>query len=165
MSEPRRPLSLTITAVGIFLLAMWNFWRAWMVAQQRALLQELEATLDPRMRLALALLWGIVFLSLAVGLWRRQRAVRKALPAALLCYGVMHLILLFLFAPAPAARLSWPLQVLALLLATGWTTWVCLRKAHHDVWRPTGRPSDLNFTLSPFTFKVVQRGYDGESKD
>jgi hypothetical protein len=77
----------------------------------------------------------------------------------------LHLILLFLFAPAPAAHLSWPLQVLALLLATGWTAWVCLRKAHRDVWRATGRPTDLNFALSPFTFKVVQRGYDGESKD
>ena len=165
MSEPRRPLSLTITAVGIFLLAMWNLWRAWIVAQQRTMLQQLGATLDPDVRLALAVVWAAVFLLLALGLWRRRLTVRLVLPFAVLFYGALHLLLLFLYTPAPAARQEWPVQVLVTFAATGWTGWVCLRTAHRDVWLPTERRTDLNFTLSPFTFKVVQRGYDGESKD
>lgn len=165
MSEPRRPFSLTITAVGIFLLAMWNLWRASIIAQQQAMLQELEATLDPRVRLALAIVWAVVFFLLALALWRRKSAVRVVLPLTLAVYGVMHLALLFLTAPAPAARQGWLHPFLGLVLAIGWTVWVCLRPAHRDVWSTSVQRTSTMFALSPFTVKAVQRGYDGESED
>lgn len=165
MSEPRRPFSLTITTVGIFLLAMWNVWRATIVAQQQGMLQELDPTLDPRVRIVLAAIWALVFFLLALALWQRRAAVRIVMPMALGLYGAAHLTLLFLAAPAPAARQGWLLQFVGLVLATGWTVWVCLRPAHRDVWLAPVQQASTTFTLSPFTVKAVQRGYDGESED
>lgn len=129
MSAPRRPLSLTITILGIFLLAVWNLWRAWIVAQQSALLMEIGVTLDPRLRLALALAWALIFLLLTVGLWQQREVARILLPATVLLYGGYHLFLL-LFTPAPAARQGWALQLLVLTAAGGWSLWVSLRTAH-----------------------------------
>lgn len=129
MSAPRRPLSLTITFLGIFLLAVWNLWRAWIVAQQSALLVEIGVTLDPRLRLVLALVWGLIFLWLAVALWQRRKVARILLPATVLLYGGYHLLLL-LFTPAPAARQGWALQLLFLIAAAGWSLWVSRRRVN-----------------------------------
>lgn len=138
MSVPRRPLSLTLTALGIFLLAMWNVWRALIIARQSPLLQQLGVTLDPYTRLALAGFWAVVFLLLALGLWQRRRVVRYLLPPAVFFYGILHLALWQFFASAPAARQGWFMQLALLIVATAWTTWVCLRQAHGDVWLHTG---------------------------
>lgn len=165
MSAPRRPLSLTITALGIFLLAMWNLWRAWIVAQQGPLLEQIGVTLDPRARLLMSLVWALVFLLMGLALWRRLAVVRVLLPVAVFFYGVYHLLLLFLFAPAPAARQGWPMQLLLLVAATAWITWICWRPAHHDLWQQGDQDAAGRYPLSPLTFKVVQRGNDGESKD
>ena len=165
MSVPLRPLSLTITAVGIFLLAMWNLWRAWLVAQQSALLLQLGVTLDPRVRLVMAIVWGLAFLALALGLWQRRAVVRTLLPLTVLLYGCYHLLLLLFFAPSPAARQGWVMQLALLLAATGWTAWVCLRAAHRGVWTRKDHNSRGRYPFSPLTFKVVQREHDGESKD
>lgn len=134
MSVPRRPLSLTITAVGIFLLAMWNVWRALIIARQSALLQPLGVTLDPHLRLALAGLWAVVFLLLALGLWQRRWIVRYLLPGAVFLYGIIHLGMWLFFTLTPVARQGWFAQLILLIVATAWTTWVCLRQAHRGVW-------------------------------
>lgn len=138
MSVPRRPLSLTITILGIFLLAMWNVWRALIIARQSALLQQLGVTLDPHARLAFAGFWAVVFLLLALGLWQQRRIVRHLLPPAVFLYGVVHLALWQLFAPSGAARQGWIFQLIVLIAATAWTAWVCLRQGHSDIWSRTG---------------------------
>lgn len=164
MSLPHRPLSLTITALGIFLLAMWNLWRAWIIAQQSRLLEQIGVTLDPHVRLTLAVVWALAFLLLAGGLWRRRAVVRIFLPLAVLLYGGCQLLLL-LFAPAPAARQGWVLQLLVYLAAGAWTAWLCLRPAHRDWWRDEKQNARGHFLPAPFTLKVVQRGQNGKSKD
>lgn len=132
MSAPHRPLSLTITILGIFSLAAWNLWRVWIVAQQSALLVQLGVTLDPRLRLAMAIVWALVFLLLAAGLWQRRAAARIFLPIVVLLYGSYHLLLL-LFTPAPAARQGWILQLLFWLTAGAWTVWVSRRSKTRNV--------------------------------
>lgn len=141
MSVPRRPLSLTLTAVGIFLLALWNVWRVSVIARESTYLQQLGVTLDPHVRLALAGFWATVFLLLALGLWQRRWTVRYLLPLAVFLYGVTHLALWQLFASAATARQGWFLQLIISIAATTWTAWVCLRQAHREVWMHTGSNS------------------------
>ncbi len=175
MSVPRRPFSLTITALGIFLLAMWNLWRVWILLQQLVLLQELGATLDPRVRLVMSGIWAGAFVLLAVGLWRRRLIVRRLLPLTLSLYAGYQLAVLLIFAPAPAARQGWVAQLLFFTGAIVWAAWVCLRAAHRDYWLETGGQPPESYPLSPFTLletrglvkrrPVVDRGHNGESKD
>ena len=129
MSVPRRPLSLKITALGIFLLAIWNLWRAKVVAQQNALLQQLGATLDPRLRLVMAVVWAVAFLLLAFGLWQRRPVVRVLLPVTIFLYGSYHLLIILFFVPSPAARQGWLAHLLVFAGATAWTFWVGLKAA------------------------------------
>lgn len=126
MSAPRRPLSLIITIAGILLLAIWNLWRAAIIVRQRPLLEEIGPTLPSEIRLAMAIVWSILFVVLAVALWRRNPTLRIFLPLSVLIYGGYHLFMT-IFMPAPAARQTWPLQLVALLAAIAWTGWVAGR--------------------------------------
>jgi len=65
---------------------------------------EFGANADPRLCAAVSLVWAIVFLGLAVALWRRRPLTRFVVPVATLLYGLNRLV-----APgpcAPAARLQ-----------------------------------------------------------
>lgn len=170
MSAPRRPLSLLITIVAIFLLAIWNLWRAAIILRQRPLIEEIGPTLPPEIRLVMAIVWSILFVVLAVALWRRKPTMRIFLPLSVLIYGGYHLFMT-IFMPAPAARETWPLQVIALVAAVVWTGWVGKRMstAVRTPQRVTDEHDNAHEHLmpyeSPFAFKVVQRGKHGKSKN
>lgn len=139
MRRSGHPRTVTITALGVFLLGMWNVWRAVEVSSRLRLLLELDSTLDPRIRLGMAVMWATLFVVLTVLLWRRRPIVRRLLPISLLLYALYRLALLAFFVPAPAARRGWPTTAALHAAAVGWTLWVLYRPANEYVWtRPGG---------------------------
>lgn len=162
MNRPR-PFFVTITTAGVFLLGMWNAWRALILLQESNLLMQLDVTLNPFVRSTMALIWSFLFMSLAFALWRRRAIVRRVLPLSLLLYAVYHMLLLAFFIHAPAARQGWQASAALYAAAIVWTTWVVRRPAYDSYWRQAKNQSMITYPLSPFT--PIQRGDDGESKN
>lgn len=163
MSTPRRPFFVTVTACGVFLLGMWNAWRALALVRQRRLLIQLDPTLHPDARLVMAVIWTATFVTVAAALWQRRPIVRLALPVSLFLYALYHLLLSLFFVRAPAARLGWQADALLYAAAVAWAVWVAYRPAHGNCWRPTAGKPMTSYPLSLFT--RIQRGNDGQSKD
>ena len=115
-------------------------WRALVLFRSAGLLLALGVSLDPRVRLAMALIWTLLFIGLALGLlWRRPLA-RWLLPLSLLLYAVYNLAVLALFVRSPAARAGWPLDLVLYGLALAWTGWALHRPAVAEYWQaPAGR--------------------------
>lgn len=120
---------------------MWNVWRAVEVKGRLRLLLELDSTLDPRIRLGMAVMWAGLFMALAVLLWQRRAVVRRLLPISLLLYALYRLPLLAFFVPAPAARRGWPATAVLYAVALSWTVWALHRPANAHVWK-TAREAD-----------------------
>lgn len=111
----RRPRRVTILAGGVFTLGLVNGWRAGSLAAQYPWLSSLPITLDPRLRFMMAALWALVFLAVAVALWRGRTRGRTAVPLALTVYALYRWLLLAFYVVSPVARARWP----ALLAAHG----------------------------------------------
>lgn len=134
MVKSRRPHSVTILALGGFLLGLWNLWRAVTLVRQVALLLELGSHLDPRVRLTLSLFWALWFILLAGLVWTRRPVVQWLFPLSFLLYSVYHLALLAFFMPAAAARQGWPATAVLFLSVLLWSTWVVRRPAYAQYW-------------------------------
>ena len=135
MRRPGHPRTVTITALGVFLLGMWNVWRAVELSSHLRLFLTLDPTLDPRIRLGLAVIWAVVFVVLAALLWLRRPAVRQVLPISLVLYALYRLSLLAFLMPAPAARRGWPATAALYAAALMWTLWALYRPANDQHWK------------------------------
>lgn len=127
--RPMRPRSVTITLWGVFLLGAWNAARAVTLARKSDLLLELDLVPDPRIRMAAALIWAVLFIVLAVMLRQKRKFVRRATPLSLILYTLMELALLFFFVQAPAAKRSWLPNALFYAGAVLFTYWALNRSA------------------------------------
>ncbi|MDX1664677.1 MAG: hypothetical protein R3272_12865 [Candidatus Promineifilaceae bacterium] len=135
MARSDRPRSVTITLVAVFLLGVWNVWRALVLFRSGDLLLALGVSLDPRARLMMALVWALVFIAVALGLLWRRALARWLLPLSLLLYALYNMAVLALFARSPGARAGWPFDLLLYGLALAWTGWALHRPAVTDYWR------------------------------
>ncbi len=128
-------MSVTIIALGGFLLGGWNLWRALLLWRRRSLLTALEVSLDPAWRALLALVWAALFLLAAVALWQGRGQWRWLLPAGLALYALYQTCLLFIFARSPLARQGWGASLFAYVLALLAATWALYRPALRPYWR------------------------------
>jgi len=81
-----RPLSVTLVALGVFLLGIVNGWRAIVIFRQRGLLLDLGATLDPALIAAAAVVWSLLLIGAAMTIYRRWPASRWITPILLALY-------------------------------------------------------------------------------
>ena len=133
---PKRPLTVTLTLWGVFLLGVWNVGRSIAWGRQSHILLALGATPDPRLQLIIAVVWGLVFLGLALALWQRRPFVRRAVPISLTLYAVYRFSLLHFFAQVPLNRQGWLLLLLVYLAAIVWAHWTLNRagtKAYFEI--------------------------------
>jgi hypothetical protein len=118
-----RPLSVTISGIGVFLFGLVNAWRALALFNQADLLLELDVAVDPRLRAVIAGGWALLFLGAVVALWRRQPASRLAVPLLLGVYALYEMGLLLFLVQSPVARQGWPADTLfyaTLIILAAW---------------------------------------------
>jgi hypothetical protein len=80
LSAPNRPRSVTITFWSVIFLGTWNLGRAIAIGQQLEIAKVLGIQPDPRLRLAGAVLFTVLFFVLAWQLWRRRPFSLHAIP-------------------------------------------------------------------------------------
>ena len=98
----KRPLAVTLTLWGVILFGVWNGGRAITLFLQLEILLNINIHLDPRIRLALACIWTIIFFCLAWALSKKKPFCRFGIPLALAGFGISDL-LLQLFVPTAVA--------------------------------------------------------------
>jgi len=111
-TEEKRPLSVTITLLGVMLFGVWNAAKAFSMAQQLSLLLALNIRPDPRLLLVISVSWLVLFFGSAIALWRRRSLTRWLIPLLLLLYALYELVLQGLFVPIPISGQSWLLRFL-----------------------------------------------------
>jgi len=112
----KRPLSVTLTLWGVILFGVWNGGRAIMLYRQLDVLLTLNINLDPRLRLMGAGMWTIIFLWLAWAVIKKKSFSRRAVPLALVGFGISDLVML-LFVPTARAG-DWLLNGLFFAIIT-----------------------------------------------
>ncbi len=101
MSVPtrtHRPKIVTLLILGVFLLGIWNAGKALAIAKESHLMLALNVTLDPRIRIGIALLWVVIFGGVAGALWQKRPFSQRALPILLSIYSLIELTQQLLFA-------------------------------------------------------------------
>lgn len=127
--NPSRPRSVTLIAVGVLLLGLVNIYRALILYQQTDLQLGLGVSLDPRVRMVIAVIWSIVLIALAAALWIRKPLTRLLVPLLLLVYAIYRLALIGIFAKSVYVRESQIVTVVLYGLAIAFTSWALNRKA------------------------------------
>lgn len=100
-----------------------------MLYRQSDLLLGLGVSLDPRLRLLLALIWAAVFVSLAISLWRRWTTARLLAPALILFYSIYELGISSIFAVSAESLSGLPANLAIAGAAISFSVWALNRKA------------------------------------
>jgi hypothetical protein len=129
-SAPNRPRSVTITFWSVIFLGTWNLGRAIAIGQQLELQDILKLQPDPRLRLAAAVIFTLLFFGLAWQLRRKRPFTINAIPLTIAGYTVYETAVWLLFAQPPR---NWSLWLLTSLILIGSIlfTWSALRRATH----------------------------------
>jgi hypothetical protein len=136
LTDPHaRPFSVTMIAVGVFLIGLVNAWRAVALFGQADLLLALQVSADPRLRAAAAVVWALLFFGAMIALWRRHDVSRLAIPLLLAVYAVYELGLLLFLVQSPVARRGWPADALLYALFIVLTTWFLNRPTVRSYYR------------------------------
>lgn len=120
---PNRPRSVTITFWGVIFFGVWNLGRAVALGLELNLQQTLNIQPDPRLRLAAAGLFAILFLGLAGNLWWKRPFTIKAIPLTIVCYTVYETAVWLLFTQPPRNWSLWLLTSLFLIGSILFTRW------------------------------------------
>ncbi len=124
-----RPFGVTLVTWGVFFLGLANSWRAFALYRQGGLLLELGVSLDPRLRLLLALIWALLFFMATAALLKKWAPARAITPMILVGYAVYEVGLARLFTRPASLPADWSAIVILYALAILFTSWALNRKA------------------------------------
>jgi hypothetical protein len=127
LSAPNRPRSVTLTFWSVIFFGTFNLGRAIAIGQQLNLQQMVNIQPDPRLRLAAAGLFGVIFFGLAGKLWWKRPFTIKAIPFAIACYTVYETAVWLLFTQPPRNGPLWLLISLFLICNILFTRWALQR--------------------------------------
>jgi len=128
----KRPFFVTLIMWGVLLLGGWNALRVAALLHQNNLLQEQALLPDLRVQIGAAVVWAILFVGLAGGVWRKRPFTRYAVPLTLLLYGAYELSTLLLYAHPLTRWQNWPTNTLFYITITLFTAWGLNRsRSHH----------------------------------
>jgi hypothetical protein len=125
-SALNRPRSVTITLWSVIFLGTWNLGRAIAIGQQLEIAKVLGIQPDPRLRVAGAMLFTVLFFSLAWQLWRRRPFSLRAIPITIAGYTAYETGVWLLFAQPPRNWSLWLITTFILIgtfLFTRWALW------------------------------------------
>jgi hypothetical protein len=129
-SAPNRPRSVTITFWSVIFLGTLNLGRAIAIGQQLELQDVLKLQPDPRLRLAAAILFTLLFFGLAWQLRRKRPFTITTIPLTIAGYTVYETVVWLLFAQPPRNWSLW-LATSLILIGSILFTWWALRRATH----------------------------------
>lgn len=138
-SAPKRPRAVTITFWSVIFFGTWNLGRAVAIDQQLEIQKILNLQPDPRLRLAAAIIFTLIFFGLAWQLWRKRPFTINAIPFTITGYTVYETAVWLLFAQPPRNWSLWLLTSLILIGSILFTRWA-LRRAtqsyfHHGCFK------------------------------
>jgi len=111
-----RPLSVTLAALGAFLVGAANIWRAISIGQQANYLSHLEPSVNPAFRVAQAILWAVLLAAAAIAVLSRQPRTRLLLPVVVGLFGLSDLATIAIFGQKlDVGTITLPLIVFILL--------------------------------------------------
>jgi len=131
-SIAKRPFTVTLATLGVFLLGLWNLGRAAALYRAQDLLLALQMQPDPRLRLIIALVWAGIFGGLAWAIWRRRPYSPKAAPVLAAVYAAYDIGARLLSPPARLNGTSWLLMGIFYLSIILFVTWALNRPAAGD---------------------------------
>ncbi|MCA9971744.1 MAG: hypothetical protein KC425_16075 [Anaerolineales bacterium] len=129
LDKPARPLAVTLTLWGVFLVGGWHAARALALLAQQPAAAALAVHPAPGSRLALAVAWAVLFGGCGVALWRKRPFTRRLIPILSALQALVDVGLLILFGQSPLNQARW-LWTASLFL--GWVlfcTWALNRPA------------------------------------
>lgn len=126
---PKRPFPVTLTLWGVFLFGAWNAGRVVALSRDIQLFLDWGVKPDPRLRLALALVWAALFLGIWLALRGRRPLARAVVPVLLLFYAINELSFLLLFVQSAPARQSGVINALFYIAITLFSGWALNRTA------------------------------------
>ncbi|MBN2549594.1 MAG: hypothetical protein JXB15_10580 [Anaerolineales bacterium] len=124
--KPRRPLILTLLALGVLLIAGINLARL----QQAVVRWQFLDDLLPVSPLYLALgglVWGLAGLTLAAGLWLRKTWAQRILLPMALAYSLYYWLDRLVFRNAIDHQVGWPFSLGLNLLILAICAWVSMK--------------------------------------
>ncbi len=127
--QGNRPLSVTLLTWGVLLLGLANVWRAVALFRQSNLLLDLGVSLDPRLRMLVALTWALVFLSISLSIWRRWKVTRFLTPILLILYAAYQLGLVRFFSQTYKVNTNWQVDSGLHIAALIFTIWALNHKS------------------------------------
>ncbi len=123
-----RPKRVTITLWCVFLLGVWNVGKVVAFYVRNRLLLTLEITPGPRILLAGAFIWAILFWGLGGALWRKRPFTHKTIPVTLTIYLLYEFSLLLFFAQQPSSSSTWFIRIIISFFAV-WFFYVSLNRS------------------------------------
>jgi hypothetical protein len=117
----RRPFRVTLVYLGVTFIGVWNISKAWVLWQQRELLQQLAIQPNPIFQMIMALIWAVLFLGAVWGLRGKRPWLRSAIPILLVVYAGYSAAIKLGFAAEPATQNGWMWTTTATLLFAAYT--------------------------------------------
>jgi len=105
-----------------------NVWRAVALFRQSNLLLDLGVSLDPRLRMFVALIWAIVFVSISLSIWKRWKAARFVTPILLILYTGYQLGLARFFSQTFKVNDNWQIDIVLYAATLIFATWALNHK-------------------------------------
>ena len=135
MNKPthRRLLSVTFLALMVFIGAILNLLRLGLALRNWAYLSELLSSVEipsifPAYLAVSGLVWGLVGLLLAWGIWKGESWAPRFLFAVLLVYSAYYWIDRLFLSGYPQRISNWPFALSVNLLILLWSVWVMTRQ-------------------------------------
>lgn len=126
-TAPRRPFGFRLLWLETVLIALRGWGRVWVVLDQMERYRALDKAPPLALIIGVNLAWGIVFATLAIGLWRRHVFALRSLWACLLAYSAFELGWFRIFAHASYDRARFSFLVFFTLCVMAVNTWLILR--------------------------------------
>ena len=126
-ARKKRPRSVTFIFLGVVFLGLWNAAQLFALIQQVSLLLSLNIDPDPRLRLALAAGWMLLFWIVAIALWLKKAYTRWMIPLLIALYALYELVLVELYVRVPVSLGSTLLRIVLSAAAVLFAVWALNR--------------------------------------
>ncbi len=130
----KRPFVVTLFALLVLLLAVWNVWQVLSAFQVYDLMRDLNLTTEANLLIVIGLTWAIGFGLAAWGLWRLQAWGRTWTLIAIVAFWIQHWIMRLALMRSSEEIIRRPadlvLSLLSIMVVWGFLFWPGIRRLY-----------------------------------